>query len=57
MPLVAVGLFYREGYFRQMLDADGAQLEIYAVNSRESLPVRLVDPLAPWCKRTCSARV
>ena len=42
VPLVAVGLFYREGYFRQMLDADGAQLEIYAVNSRESLPVRLV---------------
>ena len=42
VPLVAVGLFYREGYFRQMLDADGSQLEIYAVNSRESLPVRLV---------------
>ena len=42
VPLVAVGLFYREGYFRQMLDTDGAQLEIYAVNSRESLPVRLV---------------
>ena len=42
VPLVAVGLFYREGYFRQMLDATGAQLEIYAVNSRESLPVRLV---------------
>jgi starch phosphorylase len=42
VPLVAVGLFYREGYFRQMLAADGAQLEIYAVNSRESLPVRLV---------------
>ena len=42
VPIVAVGLFYREGYFRQMLDASGAQLEIYAVNSRESLPVRLV---------------
>jgi starch phosphorylase len=42
VPIVAVGLFYREGYFRQMLDAAGAQLEIYAVNSRESLPVRLV---------------
>jgi starch phosphorylase len=42
VPLVAVGLFYREGYFRQMLDADGAQLEIYAFNSRDTLPVRLV---------------
>jgi len=42
VPLVAVGLFYREGYFRQMLSADGTQLELYAVNSRDSLPVRLV---------------
>jgi len=43
VPLVAVGLFYREGYFRQMLDAQGRQLEIYAVNASESLPVRLVN--------------
>ena len=42
VPLVAVGLFYREGYFRQMLTADGEQLEIYAVNSPGSLPVSLV---------------
>jgi starch phosphorylase len=42
VPLLAVGLFYREGYFRQMLDAEGTQVEIYAVNSRESLPVRPV---------------
>jgi starch phosphorylase len=42
VPLVAVGLFYREGYFRQMLDTRGAQLEVYAVNSHESLPVQLV---------------
>jgi len=31
VPVVAVGLFYREGYFRQMLDASGSQIEIYAV--------------------------
>jgi starch phosphorylase len=42
VPMIAVGLFYREGYFRQMLDADGAQLEIYAINSRDALPLRLV---------------
>jgi starch phosphorylase len=42
VPLVAVGLFYREGYFRQMLDAHGVQHEIYAVNSTGSLPVSLV---------------
>jgi starch phosphorylase len=42
VPLTAVGLFYREGYFRQMLDAAGTQLEVYASNSPQSLPVRLV---------------
>jgi starch phosphorylase len=42
LPLVAVGLFYREGYFRQMLDAAGRQIEIYAVNSRDALPVQPV---------------
>ena len=42
IPLTAVGLFYREGYFRQMLDAEGTQLEIYAANAPQSLPVQLV---------------
>jgi starch phosphorylase len=42
VPLVAVGLFYREGYFRQMLDANGEQHELYTINSPSSLPVRLV---------------
>ncbi len=42
IPLTAVGLFYRAGYFRQMLDASGAQLEIQAVNDYGSLPVRPV---------------
>jgi starch phosphorylase len=30
VPLVGVGLFYRHGYFRQRLDADGRQTEWYA---------------------------
>jgi starch phosphorylase len=30
VPLVGVGLFYRQGYFRQELDADGWQQERYA---------------------------
>src|SRR6266496_766232 len=29
VPLVGVGLFYRSGYFRQTLTADGRQLESY----------------------------
>jgi len=42
VPVTAIGLFYREGYFRQMLDTSGTQLEIYASNSPHALPVRLV---------------
>ncbi len=42
IPLVGVGLFYRQGYFRQMLDAGGRQLEVYNFNSRDALPVQLV---------------
>jgi starch phosphorylase len=42
IPVTGVGLFYRQGYFRQMLDATGKQVEIYAINARESLPVQPV---------------
>jgi starch phosphorylase len=51
VPLVAVGLFYREGYFRQMLDNEGRQLELYTQNSTTGLPVSLVlgKDGAPLC--------
>lgn len=39
VPLVGVGLFYREGYFRQRLDADGWQQEDYAVADPARLPM------------------
>jgi len=42
VPLVAVGLFYREGYFRQMLDNDGRQLELHTQNSPTGLPISIV---------------
>ena len=42
VPLVAVGLFYHEGYFRQMLDNDGRQLELFTQNSPTGLPVSIV---------------
>ncbi|MGE5415009.1 MAG: DUF3417 domain-containing protein, partial [Syntrophomonadaceae bacterium] len=31
VPLVGVGIFYREGYFRQVVDADGMQNEAYPI--------------------------
>ncbi|MBF0431344.1 MAG: alpha-glucan family phosphorylase [Fibrobacteria bacterium] len=42
IPLVAIGLLYREGYFRQFLNADGMQTEWYLENDWYSLPVKIV---------------
>jgi len=46
VPLVAVGLFYRRGYFRQRLDADDRQVERFPRNDTSRLPLTLV-PMAP----------
>lgn len=40
LPLIAVGLFYRSGYFRQSLSADGRQVERYPVLDPQELPLR-----------------
>jgi glycogen phosphorylase len=39
LPLVGVGLAYAEGYFRQVLNADGWQDERYPINDWHRLPV------------------
>jgi starch phosphorylase len=39
IPLVAVGLFYRNGYFRQQLDESGWQTERYPANDPARLPL------------------
>ena len=39
LPLVAVGLLYQQGYFRQRLNADGWQQERYPENDFYNLPV------------------
>lgn len=39
MPLVGVGLLYREGYFRQYLDKDGWQQEAYPQTDLYHLPL------------------
>jgi starch phosphorylase len=43
VPLVAVGLFYREGYFRQQLDAEDWQGERYPANDPSLLPMSAED--------------
>ncbi len=42
IPLVAVGLLYRQGYFRQRLNADGWQMEEYPENDWYNMPVKRV---------------
>jgi len=42
LPLVAVGLLYREGYLQQYLTADGWQQEAYPTNDWYNMPVTLV---------------
>ena len=42
LPLVGVGLLYREGYFHQRLDADGRQHEYWTRTYFERLPAALV---------------
>ena len=42
LPLVAVGLMYRQGYFRQRIDSGGWQHEYWVDSDRERLPAALV---------------
>ncbi len=41
IPIVAVGLLYRYGYFQQSLNADGWQNESYKENDWYNMPVKL----------------
>lgn len=44
LPLVAVGLLYKNGYFRQKIDKDGRQIPVYPENDFSTLPVeRILD--------------
>jgi glycogen phosphorylase len=39
VPVVAVGLLYQQGYFRQVIDKEGAQQALYPYNDPGQLPV------------------
>ena len=48
LPLVAVGLLYQQGYFRQFLNPDGWQQERYPINDFYTLPITPIpDPDNP----------
>ncbi len=44
VPMRGVGLFYREGYFRQVIDSEGRQSEAYPVLEPDDLPLSLAEP-------------
>src|SRR5271157_131365 len=51
IPVIGVGLLYQEGYFRQIIDAAGAQHEAYPFNDPGSLPIELVPgPDGAWLR-------
>ncbi|MFA6287659.1 MAG: alpha-glucan family phosphorylase [Opitutaceae bacterium] len=39
VPVIGVGLLYQHGYFRQVIDAEGAQQALYPYNDPAQLPV------------------
>ncbi|MDY6998906.1 MAG: alpha-glucan family phosphorylase, partial [Actinomycetota bacterium] len=40
VPVVGVGLLYQQGYFRQALDSQGSQRELYPFSDPSEIPVR-----------------
>ncbi|HML16199.1 MAG TPA: alpha-glucan family phosphorylase [Bryobacteraceae bacterium] len=51
VPVVAVGLLYQQGYFRQAFDRNGAQIALYPFNDPGQLPIRrLRDEAGEWLR-------
>jgi starch phosphorylase len=42
VPIVGIGILWQQGYFRQVLDPDGRQIELYPFNEPASLPIEPV---------------
>ncbi len=42
IPLIGLGLLYKEGYFQQYLNSEGWQHERYEINDFDNLPMKLV---------------
>jgi len=51
VPVVAIGLLYQQGYFRQALDPYGNQIAMYPYNDPGQLPITpLRDPAGNWLR-------
>ena len=51
VPVVGVGLLYQQGYFRQVIDKDGAQEALFPYNDPGQLPITpLRQPNGEWLR-------
>lgn len=51
IPVIGIGLLYSQGYFRQMIDKDGNQYELYPFNDPGQLPIMpLRKPDGEWLR-------
>jgi len=55
VPVIAVGLLYQQGYFRQMIDKNGVQQALYPYNDPGQLPITpLRKPNGEWLRLNIS---
>lgn len=51
VPVIGIGLLYAQGYFRQWIDIDGEQRELYPYNDPGQLPIKpLRLPSGEWLR-------
>lgn len=51
VPVVGVGLLYQQGYFRQVIDHNGAQQAVYPYNDPGQMPITPVrEPNGEWLR-------
>ena len=51
VPVIGVGLLYQQGYFRQVIDKDGAQQALFPYNDPGQLPITPVrQPNGEWLR-------
>ncbi len=51
VPVIGVGLLYQQGYFRQVIDKDGAQQTLFPYNDPGQLPITpLRKPNGEWLR-------
>jgi starch phosphorylase len=51
VPVIGVGLLYQQGYFRQVIDIDGAQQALFPYNDPGQLPITpLRHPNGEWLR-------